>query len=384
MEADVPLGAFLSGGIDSSTVVALMQAQSERPVRTFSIGFCEESYNEAEHAMAVARHLGTEHTELYVKPEEAIAVIPRLSEIYDEPFGDVSQIPTFLISQMTRQHVTVALSGDGGDELFGGYHRHFWASDIWRVVNTLPRQAKTVLTNCLTAISPHGWDTIFSVIRPLLARRLREKSPGIKLHKLTTILGCESPEEMYSALVSHWTPDSVVAGKIEPSTALTNLNYWLDGTDIIRQTMFLDLVSYLPDEILVKVDRASMAVSLEARVPLLDYRVVEFAWRLPLAMKVRAGQGKWILRQLLYRYVPRALVERPKMGFGVPVDAWLRGPLRQWAAHLLAETRLKREGFFVPALIQKKWAEHLSGNRNWGTHLWDVLMFEEWLERERP
>jgi asparagine synthase (glutamine-hydrolysing) len=382
MEADVPLGAFLSGGIDSSTVVALMQAQSTRPVRTFSIGFHEKSLNEAKYAMAVARHLGTEHTELYVKPEEAIAVIPRLSEIYDEPFADASQIPTFLVSQMTRQHVTVALSGDGGDELFGGYHRHFWASDVWRVVETLPRQAKAVLAHCLTAIPPHRWDTVFSVARPILTRRLRGKSPGIKLHKLAGILACKSPEEMYCRLVSHWMPGSVVVGTTEPSTALTDAAYWLDGTDFTRQVMFLDLVSYLPDDILAKVDRASMAVSLEARVPLLDHRVADFAWRLPLAMKVRAGQGKWILRQVLYRYVPKALVERPKMGFEVPLDAWLRGPLRQWAEHLLDETRLKREGFFVPGPIRKRWAEHLSGDRNWGHHLWAVLMFEQWFERE--
>lgn len=378
MEADVPLGAFLSGGIDSSTVVALMQAQSSRPVKTFSIGFHEEGYNEAKHAKAVARHLGTEHTELYVTPEEAMAVVPRLPEIYDEPFADSSQIPTFLVSKMTRQHVTVALSGDGGDELFVGYNRYFWGRSNWHKIGWMPKSARMAMARGLTALSPQGWDKIFASMGPVLPRRLRPTLPGDKIHKLAGILACASPEEMYSGLVSHWTPESVVLGASELPTALTDHGQWADIPDFTQCMMFLDLVSYLPDDILAKVDRASMAVSLEARVPLLDHRVAEFVWCLPLAMKIREGQGKWILRQVLYNYVPKELTERPKMGFGVPIDAWLRGPLREWAENLLDEARLKQEGFFASEPIRTKWREHLSGRRNWAHHLWDVLMFQAW------
>ncbi len=382
MEADVPLGALLSGGIDSSTVVALMQAQSTRPVKTFSIGFNEAGYNEAEHAKGVAKHLGTEHTELYVTPEEAMAVIPRLPEIYDEPFADSSQIPTFLVSQMTRRHVTVALSGDAGDELFGGYNRYFWGQSIWRKVGWMPKPVRTVLSRGLTGLAPQSWDKIFAAMGPALPSRLQAELPGDKLHKLAGILACSSPEEMYRRLVSHWDPESVVLGASESPTVLTDRVQWADVPNFTQRMMFLDLVSYLPDDILAKVDRASMAVSLEARVPFLDHGVVEFAGRLPLGMKIREGQGKWILRQVLYRYMPKELIERPKMGFGVPIDAWLRGPLREWAENLLDEAQLKREGFFESEPIRTKWREHLSGRRNWAYHLWDVLMFQAWLEKE--
>ena len=380
MEADVPLGAFLSGGIDSSTVVALMQTQSARPVKTFSIGFDEAGYNEAQHARVVARHLGTEHTELYITPEQALDVIPRLPIIYDEPFSDSSQIPTFLVSQMTRQHVTVALSGDAGDELFGGYNRYSWGRSIWRKVGWVPKPARRIMARGMTALPPQGWDRFFSFLEPVLPRRFRARLPGDKLHKLAGILACPAPEEMYRGLVSHWEPRSVVLNAHEPFTALTDSNQWADLPELTLGMMFLDLVSYLPDDILVKVDRASMAVSLEARIPLLDHRVAEFAWRLPLAMKVRDGEGKWPLRQLLYRYVPKELVDRPKMGFGVPIDAWLRGPLRDWAESYLNERRLREEGYFDPLPIREKWAEHLAGRRNWSYHLWDVLMFQTWLE----
>jgi asparagine synthase (glutamine-hydrolysing) len=380
MEADVPLGALLSGGVDSSTVVALMQAQSTRPVKTFSIGFHEQGYNEAEHAKAVARHLGTEHTELYVTPQEAMAVIPRLPEIFDEPFADSSQIPTFLVSQMTRRQVTVALSGDAGDELFGGYNRHLWGQSIWRKLGWMPKPVRAVLSNGLTALAPQTWDKMLSSLGPALPKRLRAQLPGDKLHKLAAILAHASPEEMYAGLVTHWEPGSVVLGASEPPTALTDRAQWADFPDFTQRMMFLDLVSYLPDDILAKVDRSSMAVSLEARVPFLDHRVAEFAWQLPLAMKIRGGQGKWILRQVLDKYVPKALIERPKMGFGVPIDAWLRGPLRVWAESLLDESRLRQEGYFDPVPIRRKWAEHLSGQRNWQYHLWDVLMFQAWLD----
>lgn len=379
--ADVPLGAFLSGGVDSSTVVALMQAQAGAPVRTFTIGFHEEGYNEAEHAKAVAQHLGTDHTELYVTPREAMAVIPRLPQLYDEPFADSSQIPTYLVAQLARRQVTVALSGDGGDELFGGYNRYFWAMHLWRRLERLLHPMRVLAARAILAVTPARWNQLFSFARPLLPQRLRYANPGDKLHKLAGLLAAAQPEALYLHLASHWEdPARLVLGAEEPTTAVTDPAAWLDCPDFEQRMMYLDTITYLPDDILVKVDRAAMGVSLETRVPLLDHRVVEFAWRLPLSMKIRNGQGKWILRQVLYRHVPQELIERPKMGFGVPIDHWLRGPLRDWAEELLSEARLRREGFFDPAPIRQKWAEHLSGRRNWQYHLWDVLMFQAWLE----
>jgi asparagine synthase (glutamine-hydrolysing) len=384
MVADVPLGAFLSGGIDSTTVVALMQAQSERPVKTFTIGFNEPGYNEAEHAKAVARHLGTEHTELYVTPDQAQAVIPRLPDLYDEPFADSSQIPTFLVAQLARRHVTVALSGDGGDELFGGYNRYFWGRNLWRRFGWMPRGMRGAAASGMTWLSPQSWDRVFSGLGPLLPSPLRQPQAGSKLHKLAGIIRVRDPEELYLGLVSHWAdPAAVVKGAREPPTALSDPDHRVDLADFTDRMMYLDTVTYLPDDILVKVDRAAMGVSLETRVPLLDHRVVEFAWRVPLSMKIRDGQGKWLLRQVLYRYVPQALMERPKMGFGVPIDSWLRGPLREWAEELLGEARLRQEGYFEPAPIRRLWREHLSGERDWQYHLWDVLMFQAWLERSR-
>lgn len=381
MLADVPLGAFLSGGVDSSTVVALMQAQSSRPVKTFTIGFHEEGYNEAEHAHAVARHLHTEHTEWYVRPEEAQAVIPRLPALYDEPFADSSQIPTFLVSQLARQHVTVSLSGDGGDELFGGYNRYFWAMNIWRRLGWAPRPLRSALAGVLTSCPPAAWNHLFKGFSRLLPARLRYANPGDKLHKLADILAVKSPEEIYLGLVSHWNqPGNVVIDGTEPATILTDNRQWAELPDFEQRMMYLDTVTYLPDDILTKVDRAAMGVSLETRVPLLDHRVLEFAWKLPLSMKIRNGQGKWLLRQLLYRHVPRELIERPKMGFGIPIEHWLRGPLREWAEALLNEPRLNQEGFFRAAPIREKWAEHLNGQRNWSYYLWDVLMFQAWLD----
>ena len=385
MIADVPLGAFLSGGIDSSTVVALMQAQSARPVKTFTIGFHESGYDEAAHAAAVASHLGTDHTSLYVTPEEARTVIPQLPTMFDEPFADSSQIPTFLVSQLARRHVTVSLSGDGGDELFGGYNRYFWGRSIWRKIGWAPPAARTFGSRAITALSPGGWDRQFSRLDPLLPAALRQRTPGDKLHKLAGVLAAESPEELYRGLVSLWKQtDEVVVDACEPLTAITDRSRWAALPDFTQRMMFLDLISYLPDDILTKVDRASMAVSLEARVPLIDHRVVAFAASVPLAMKIREGQGKWLLRQVLYRYVPRELIERPKMGFGVPIDVWLRGPLQEWAEDLLDERRLRTEGFFHPAPIRQKWQEHLTGTRNWQYPLWNVLQFQAWLECWAP
>ena len=363
MISDVPLGAFLSGGVDSSTVVALMQAQSAQPVRTFTIGFHETRYNEAEYAKAVAQHLGTDHTELYVTPEEAMAVIPRLPEIYDEPFADSSQIPTFLVSQLARQKVTVSLSGDGGDELFCGYNRYEGATNAWNRIGWMPapvRQAGAPLLKIISSLSGNGI--------------------GAKFGEMARNMAAAYPELIYHRLVSQWTdPLALVSGAEEPLTALTDRKQWAHLPDFTQSMMYLDLVTYLPDDILVKVDRASMGVSLESRVPLLDHRVVEFAWRLPHTMKVRNGQRKWILRQVLYRYVPQELIERPKTGFGIPINEWLRGPLRDWAEALLDERRLSQGALLSPQPIRERWQQHLAGQQDWSYSLWTVLMFQAWL-----
>ncbi|UVJ42789.1 asparagine synthase (glutamine-hydrolyzing) [Pseudomonas sp. LS1212] len=376
MMADVPLGAFLSGGIDSSTIVALMQAQSSRPVKTFTIGFHEKGYNEAEHAKAVARHLGTDHTELYVTPEQAMAVIPSLPDIYDEPFSDSSQIPTFLVSQLARQHVTVSLSGDAGDELFSGYTRYDVTANAWNKLSRLPLPLRKLAASSITSLSPQTWSTLLGWL-PKLGHRI-----GDKLHKGAGVLSCTSIDGLYHGLVSHWDdPGQLVIGGSEPQTLLTGLMPDLKGLEPVERMMVLDLLTYLPDDILAKVDRAAMAVTLESRVPMLDHRVVEFAWQLPQSLKQRDGVGKWALRQVLYRHVPQSLIDRPKMGFGVPIDAWLRGPLRDWAEALLDESRLRQEGYLRPEPVRQKWSEHLSGSRNWAYHLWDILMFQAWLEK---
>lgn len=380
MIADVPLGAFLSGGIDSSLVVALMQAQSAYPVRTFTIGFHEDGYNEAVYAKKVAQHLGTRHTELYVTPQQAQAVIPRLPAMYDEPFADSSQIPTFLISELARRHVTVALSGDGGDELFAGYNRYFWIRRLWRHLDHLPMPVRRMTAAAIQSVSPHTWARLFEKCERVLPSL---PNPGEKLHKLSALLSLPDPDTMYLDMISLWRdPASVVKHGREPLTAATDRTQWAALDDFTLRMMYLDLITYLPDDILTKLDRASMAVSLEARVPLLDHRVVEFAWRLPLQFKIRReGEGKWLLRRLLDRYVPRTLFERPKMGFGIPLDSWLRGPLREWAEDLLDENRLRREGYFLSDPIRKTWKEHLSGRRNWQYLLWNVLMFQAWAHR---
>lgn len=379
MMADVPLGAFLSGGVDSSAIVALMQVQSSRPVRTFTIGFNEAQYNEAEHAKAVARHLHTDHTELYVTAEDAMNVIPKLPMLYDEPFSDSSQIPTFLVSQMACQHVTVSLSGDGGDELFCGYNRYLLGNRLWGKLSRLPVSLRHVMAGGLTRLSPSTWNRLTSPI----GRYLGSVNLGDKIHKGAEVLDSRSIDELYLQLVSHWSnPTNLVLGANEPFTLLTDVTQQPVTSCDIDRMMALDMLSYLPDDILVKVDRAGMGVSLETRVPFLDHRVVEFAWQLPMQYKLREGVGKWALRQVLYKHVPQALIDRPKMGFGVPIDVWLRGPLQSWAENLLNESRLQHEGFFNPLLVKEKWLEHLSGKRNWQYYLWDVLMFQAWLESE--
>jgi len=364
MMADVPLGAFLSGGIDSSLVVALMQAQDAQAVNTFSIGFHEKEFNEAEHAKAVARHLGTRHTELYVTAQDALDVVPRLASIYDEPFADSSQIPTTLVMRMARQNVTVALSGDGGDELFGGYTRYFRAVRWWRLRAAMPALLRTPLSK-LGGVGAGLWPE----------GRIRDQ-----LAKMADAFGAGHSGTFYREFVSYWKdPTQIVIGGQLPETVFdkpTKLPFFEHMT-------LLDAVSYLPDDILVKVDRAAMAVSLETRVPLLDHRVFEFARRLPFDMRVRDGQGKWLLRQLLYRHVPRELVDRPKRGFSVPLASWLRGPLKEWAGDLLDESRLRRDGIFQVEPVSQRWREHLSGAHDWSAWLWGILMTQAWLDHER-
>jgi asparagine synthase (glutamine-hydrolysing) len=380
MVADVPLGAFLSGGIDSSTVVALMQTQSTRPIKTFSIGFAEQKYNEAEYAKAVAAHLGTEHTELYVTSKDALDVIPLLPTLYDEPFADSSQIPTYLLSKLTRQHVTVSLSGDAGDELFGGYSRYFTGQAIWQKIGWIPAGMRQFYANLLLSVSPDRWEAIVGQISRV-APRLRQPQQGDRMHLLGNFLKSKQPLDLYAQMMSNWTePERIVLNSTEPDTVFNNPPDWLERLDFTSQMMYVDAMTYLPDDVLVKVDRAAMGVSLESRVPFLDRRVVEFAWKLPLGMKIRDGQGKWLLRQVLYQYVPRELIDRPKMGFGVPIDLWLRDELRDWAEALLDEDRLNREGFFNVTAVRQQWQEHLSGKFDRCYSLWHILMFQTWME----
>lgn len=376
MVADVPLGAFLSGGVDSSVVVALMQAQSNQPVKTFSIGFHEAEYNEAGHAKAVAKYLGTEHTELYVSAQDALDVIPRLPMLYAEPFADSSQIPTYLVSKLAGQHVTVSLSGDGGDELFCGYNRYQMTAKLWSKLRRVPKPLRRAAASTISCMALARWDVLGQV--------LQVHGLGDKLHKGLALIRNQSVAELYQDLVSHWCEaDNVILGRDELISEVSSAQISLDGLTDVEYMMAQDMQHYLPDDILVKLDRAAMGVSLETRVPMLDHRVVEFAWSLPLDYKLRNGVSKWPLREILYRHVPRELIERPKMGFGVPIGHWLRGPLRDWAESLIDESRLRQEGFFNSAPIRKKWAEHLSGQCNWEYHLWDVLMFQAWLERNR-
>jgi asparagine synthase (glutamine-hydrolysing) len=384
MIADVPLGAFLSGGVDSSLIVSLMQAQASSPVRTFTIGFDNSNYNEAVYAKEIAKHLGTAHTELYISPDDALSVIPELPQIYDEPFSDSSQVPTYLVSTLARQHVTVALSGDGGDEGFCGYNRYLWWRKIRHISSRVPYPLLQVMSRGLLGVPAAQLDRMARVIYRLLPRSLRFSAAGDRLHKLAGMLTIREPQNLYRHLVSHWTcPEDVVLGGKEPNSLLDIVPVPEGEDRFVDWMMLLDAITYLPDDILVKVDRATMAVGLEARSPLLDHRVLEFAWSLPLSFKLNEAGGKVVLKKILYKRVPRELLERAKTGFGVPLDSWLRGPLREWAESLLFPARLREEGYFAVEPIRSRWEEHLSGARQWQYHLWDVLMFQCWLDAQR-
>jgi len=378
MVADVPIGAFLSGGIDSSLVVAIMRKQANRPVKTFTIGFHEDGYDEAVFAKKVASYLGTEHTELYVSPQEALDVIPKLPEIYSEPFSDSTQIPNFLVSRLARQQVTVSLSGDGGDELFGGYDRYSLTMRLWGKMERFPLTLRVAAARTVQSIPAVAWNTLYAPFRSFFPREYRWTAPGDKLHKGAALLHFETGLKLYHHIMSHCSPAALVLGLDEPSIEFTQSTPHLPS--LAEQMMLLDTLTYLPHDIFVKVDRAAMATSLETRAPLVDHRLYEFAWRLPLHYKIRGGVGKWLLRQVLYRHVPQELIDRPKKGFSVPIGSWLRGPLRDWAEGLLDETRLRAEGCFNPVPIRQVWLEHLSGIRNWEHQLWNVLMFQAWYE----
>ncbi len=381
MMADVPLGAFLSGGIDSSAVVALMQAQSPRAIKTFTIGFKEAGYNEAEFAKTVAEHLGTEHTELYVSPKDALDVVPNLPSLYCEPFADSSQIPTFLVSALARQNVTVSLSGDGGDELFCGYNRYLFTDKLWKGLKITPTALRKLVGETVQSLPDAGWRRTFEFLNTITPSKFNGVILGDKLKKGAGVVASKDLISLYKGLVSNWQdPSMVVIGDGEHSKIFSSDIKMLSNMSDIEKMMAIDVVSYLPDDILVKVDRAAMGVSLETRVPFLDHNIIEFASKIPLSMKLNKGVGKAVLRDILYRYVPRKLIERPKMGFGIPIAEWLKGPLKEWAEELLDESRLTSEGFFYPGIVRKMWSEHISGARNWQSQLWAVLMFQAWLE----
>lgn len=384
MLADVPLGAFLSGGVDSSTIVALMQVQSRRPVKTYTIGFHERDFNEAEQARAVAQHLGTEHTELYVAPAAALEAIPRLPDLYDEPFADSSQIPTFLVAQMASRHVTVSLSGDGGDEVFAGYLWYGRAEQLWRRLQLIPRPFRNLARTLLLRPSLGTWKHCLDWLTWPLPARWRDRLTADRFHKMGQLLAhADRIENLHQWLIStHWNlPEPVLPEAVAPLSALDDAAAWARLDSLVGRLQCFDMLTYLPDDILVKVDRASMGVSLESRAPFLDHRVVELAWRIPPTWQRHEGVGKWLLRQVLYRHVPRELIERPKQGFMVPLAGWLRGPLRDWAEALLAPDRLQREGIFHEPGIRQLWQEHLTGQRDWSNQLWTVLMFQAWRER---
>ena len=383
MLADVPVGAMLSGGIDSSVVVAIAQSISSKPIKTFTIGFNESAFNEATFAKEVASHLGTDHTELYVSPQDALEIVPELPNIYCEPFADSSQIPTYLVSRLAREQVTVALSGDGGDELFGGYNRYLMGRRIWDTIWILPPSVRRTLKSLITGTSPHTWNQLASLLSFVLPKSFNNANIGDKLHKASGTLVARSDAELYRLLISQWLPETEIVNGLS-STKDCPFDqfdrYSMPEMDFVHWMMAEDTLGYLPNDILTKVDRAAMAVSLETRIPMLDRELVEFAWSLPLKYKIRNSKSKWPLRKLLEKHIPENLIARPKMGFGVPIDSWLRGPLKDWAEALISDSRLSSEGYLNSGLVRTKWQEHQSGERNWQGQLWNVLMFQAWLE----
>ena len=379
--ADVPVGAFLSGGIDSTSVVALMQASRTSPVKTFTIGFDDQMYDESKFAAEISRHLRTDHTEFRVSEKVLLDTVPLMPDLYQEPFADSSQIPTFIVSKLARSKVTVCLSGDGGDEAFLGYNRYNWASQIWKRAQVVPGGFRKTIGSCLDVVPPRAWDLGMSAASTILPARYRQKTVGYKMQKVASVLKASSALDAYLRMTSYWAdPQSLTNEPNEPSI--------IPKTPIVgelsfpEQMAYFDFENYLPNDILTKVDRATMGVSLEARVPLLDHKIVEFAWTLPLSYKLDSGQGKRILRQVVYKHVPKEMLDRPKAGFGIPIDSWLRGPLRDWAESFLSPETLRRDGFLNPGPIRQKWDEHLSGKRNWHEAIWNVLMFQAWLPRK--
>lgn len=384
MAADVPVGAFLSGGIDSSTVVALMQQHASGPVRTFTIGFADRSFDESGDAAAVAAHLGTEHTAVEIGDSEAADVISHIPDIWDEPFADVSQIPTYLVSQVARRDVTVSLSGDGGDELFAGYNRHAWLDKLWRRASVVPVGTRRAAGTAIGRLPPSAVDGLARAAA-VLPGPWQVRNPATKMAKVAKVLAASDPEDAYLALISHWDrPASMVLGSGHDRSPAARPGHAPALGGITERMLWLDLVGYLPDDILVKVDRAAMAVSLETRVPFLDRQVLDLAWRLPLDAKLRDGRTKWLLRQVLDRHVPAVLVDRPKMGFGLPIGSWLRAELAPWADHLLAEGRLHDQGVLDPVPVRRAWELHRSGRRDLGYELWDVLVLQAWIDRWMP
>jgi asparagine synthase (glutamine-hydrolysing) len=385
LRSDVPLGALLSGGIDSSTVVALMQESSHRPVKTYTIGFAEAEFDEARHAARVAAHLGTEHTELRLTADDALALVPRLADIFDEPFADPSQLPTLLVSQLARQEVTVALCGDGGDELFGGYNRYVYGEQVLSRVTRIPRAVRQSVGAGIGSVSAPAWDRLHRLTAAVIPGVPHEHF-GERVHKLGHLLNAGSVGDMYRSLLSAWQqPEELLAKDVLANGAHDDENERIvDGDEpaqLLDRMMMADQLAYLPDDLLAKVDRTSMAVSLEVRAPILDHRVVEFSWRMPRALKLRGTRGKWALREILYRRVPRAIVDRPKMGFSVPIARWLRGPLRQWAEDLLFDNAGASHGWLDQKAVRRAWMDLQDGHTQAGAALWAVVMFQSWKAR---
>jgi asparagine synthase (glutamine-hydrolysing) len=379
--ADVPLGAFLSGGIDSSLIVSLMSAVSSTPVNTFTIGFDENGFNEAVYAKKIANHLGTNHTELYVNPKDCFDVIPLLGSMYDEPFADSSQIPTYLVSKLAAGSVKVALSGDGGDELFGGYNRYFFAEKIWNNLRFIPKPLRKGLYSSISKLNTQQWDALSSFLHHILPKKYHFPNLTDKLIKASSLLAVETFDDVYFRLVKQWdNPGDILNFDFYPQkNKLIGSDLFQDNMD---KMMLNDLLTYLPDDILCKVDRAGMAVSLESRIPFLDHHVFTFSSALPLSYKINKGTSKWILREILKKYIPENLINRPKMGFGIPLEAWLRGPLKEWADDLLAEKVIKESGMLNPKIVKQMWEEHISGKRNWHYQLWAILMFQDWYKKK--